>query len=82
MDTKSCATKSPNKNIKTQIKNKIFKLFLRHITCEYMYSEKRKFQLKQINKTTTNDDMPARVVDIMIWDTAGQEEYRSLNHKY
>ena len=32
MDTKSCATKSPNKNIKTQIKNKIFKLFLRHIT--------------------------------------------------
>lgn len=50
------------------------------IGCEY--SEKRKFQLKQINKTTTNDDMPARVVDIMIWDTAGQEEYRSLNHKY
>lgn len=47
------------------------------IGCEY--SERRKFHLKQNNKKTNT---PARVVDIMIWDTAGQEEYRSLNHKY
>jgi small GTP-binding protein len=38
-----------------------------------VYSERREFCLPALNNKT---------VDINVWDTAGQEEYRTLNHKY
>ena len=41
------------------------------IGCEY--SERRNFSLHSYRN---------KMVDVMVWDTAGQEEYRSLNHKY
>ena len=41
------------------------------IGCDY--SEKRNFTLSNMNN---------KRIDFQVWDTAGQEEYRSLNHKY
>jgi Ras-related protein Rab-23 len=41
------------------------------IGCDF--SERRQFLLPSYGN---------KRVDVMVWDTAGQEEYRSLNHKY
>ena len=47
-----------------------------------VFGERRGFRVRSYPFHKHPKGAPLGTVDMMVWDTAGQEEYRELNHKY
>jgi small GTP-binding protein len=47
-----------------------------------VFGERRGFKVRTYPFHKHPKGAPLGTVDMMVWDTAGQEEYRELNHKY
>ena len=47
-----------------------------------VFGERRGFKVRTYPFHKHPKEAPRSAVDMIVWDTAGQEEYRELNHKY